>query len=200
MRLLIVKDLRLFRRDPVQWSQFLIFFGLLVLYFLNIRRFSYSLQLRRLGEHGQLPEPLGRGAAAVDVHHAVHLPHDQPGRPAVLDAGPAAAAARHDPLEQVPVRGRRVDRALFRLILLSDTMLGVSSLVLVSHQLTCLLLCLGLSGIAVGLGARLPNLREQSPVADRRRLRRHAEPGRQHALHPGGRAADGPALPLLSGR
>ena len=31
-RLLITKDLRMFRRDPVQWSQFLIFFGLLLLY------------------------------------------------------------------------------------------------------------------------------------------------------------------------
>ena len=43
MRLLIVKDLRLFRRDPVQWSQFMIFFGLLALYFANIRRFSYDV-------------------------------------------------------------------------------------------------------------------------------------------------------------
>ena len=43
MRLLIVKDLRLFRRDPVQWSQFIIFFGLLALYFANIRRFSYDV-------------------------------------------------------------------------------------------------------------------------------------------------------------
>ena len=37
-------------------------------------------------------------------------------------------------------------------------------------------------------------------VADRRRLRRHADPGHQHALHPGRRAADGPAHPLLSRR
>ena len=49
------------------------------------------------------------------------------------------------------------------LILLSDAMLRVSPAVLLSHQLTCLILCVGLAGIAVGLGARLPNLREQSP-------------------------------------
>ncbi|MGE0757482.1 MAG: hypothetical protein AB7O38_10695, partial [Pirellulaceae bacterium] len=42
IRVMIVKDLRLFRRDPVQWSQFAIFFGLLVLYFLNVRRFDYG--------------------------------------------------------------------------------------------------------------------------------------------------------------
>ena len=49
------------------------------------------------------------------------------------------------------------------LVLLSDAMLNVSTLVVISHQLTCVVLCVGLSGIAVGLGARLPNLREQSP-------------------------------------
>ncbi len=40
---MMVKDLRLFRRDPLQWSQFLIFLGLLMLYFLNIRRFTYDV-------------------------------------------------------------------------------------------------------------------------------------------------------------
>ena len=50
------------------------------------------------------------------------------------------------------------------LILLSDAMLNVPPMVLASHQLTCLVLCLGLAAIAVGLGARLPNLREQSPA------------------------------------
>ena len=43
MRYLILKGLRVFRRDPVQWSQFLIFFGLLTLYFVNIHRFSYEV-------------------------------------------------------------------------------------------------------------------------------------------------------------
>ena len=42
IRLLILKDLRTFRRDPAQWSQFLIFFGLLGFYFLNIPRLGYA--------------------------------------------------------------------------------------------------------------------------------------------------------------
>ncbi len=32
------------------------------------------------------------------------------------------------------------------------------------HQLICLLLAMGLSALAVGLGSRLPNLREPSPA------------------------------------
>lgn len=36
-RSLVLKDLRLFWRDPAQWSQFLIFFGLLAVYLVNMR-------------------------------------------------------------------------------------------------------------------------------------------------------------------
>jgi ABC-2 type transport system permease protein len=36
-RSLVIKDLRLFWRDPAQWSQFVIFFGLMALYVANMR-------------------------------------------------------------------------------------------------------------------------------------------------------------------
>ena len=49
VRLLILKDLRTFRRDPAQWSQFLIFFGLLAFYFLNIPRLGYARSVHRPG-------------------------------------------------------------------------------------------------------------------------------------------------------
>ncbi len=38
---LLVKDVRTFMRDPMQWSQALIFFGLLAVYFANLRTFRY---------------------------------------------------------------------------------------------------------------------------------------------------------------
>jgi ABC-2 type transport system permease protein len=43
LRALITKDVRTFFRDPMQWSQALIFFGLLGLYFANLRSFHYHL-------------------------------------------------------------------------------------------------------------------------------------------------------------
>jgi ABC-2 type transport system permease protein len=52
------------------------------------------------------------------------------------------------------------------LIFMSDLMLRITArapLVAAIHQLTCVVLCLGLSAMAVGMGARLPNLREPSP-------------------------------------
>ena len=43
LRALLFKDIRSFVRDPAQWGQSLIFFGLLALYFLNLRQFRYHL-------------------------------------------------------------------------------------------------------------------------------------------------------------
>jgi ABC-2 type transport system permease protein len=43
VRALLLKDIRLFLRDPLQWSQVAIFFGLLGLYFGNLRSLRYHL-------------------------------------------------------------------------------------------------------------------------------------------------------------
>jgi len=43
IRALVLKDLRTFVRDPMQWSQALVFFGLLALYFANLRSLKYGL-------------------------------------------------------------------------------------------------------------------------------------------------------------
>lgn len=163
IRLLIVKDLRIFRRDPVQWSQFLIFFGLLGLYFVNVRRFSYDMDY----------------AVWMNMVSFLNL--------AVVGLILSTFTTRFI-FPMISLEGRRfwilgllpVERdsilwgkfifastgALLpstTLILLSDLMLQISTPVLVIHQVTCVTLCIGLSGIAVGLGARMPDLREQSP-------------------------------------
>ncbi|HEY2893189.1 MAG TPA: hypothetical protein VGJ16_03225 [Pirellulales bacterium] len=163
MRLLIVKDLRLFRRDPMQWSQFIIFFGLLGLYFANIRRFSYDVNY----------------VAWVNMISFLNL--------AVIGLILSTFTTRFI-FPMLSLEGRRMwilgllplsrdsilwGKFLFAasgcaipsclLILLSDLMLGISPLIVLIHQLICVLLCLGLSGMAVGLGAKMPDLREESP-------------------------------------
>jgi ABC-2 type transport system permease protein len=163
VRLLIVKDLRLFRRDPVQWLQFLIFFGLLVLYFSNVRRFNHDIQY--VGWVNMVSfmnvSVVGLLLSTFNTRFIY---------PMVSLEGRCFWV-----LGLLPVRRETIlwSKFLFAaigsmipssvLILLSDLMLDVRSLILVSHQLTCVLLSVGLAGIAVGLGAKLPNLREQSP-------------------------------------
>jgi ABC-2 type transport system permease protein len=42
-RALVLKDIRSFVRDPAQWSQMVVFFGLLAIYFVNLRQLRYHL-------------------------------------------------------------------------------------------------------------------------------------------------------------
>ena len=162
-RLLIVKDLRLFRRDPLQWSQFFIFLGLLALYFLNIRRFTSGIHYA-----GWVNMISFLNLAIVGLLLSTFMTR-------FIFPLISLEGRRFWILALLPVRRETIlwSKFLFAiggsiipcatLVLLSDLVLRVSTLVVLSHQMTCLLLCLGLSGIAVGLGARLPNLREQSP-------------------------------------
>ena len=167
MRLLLVKDLRLFRRDPVQWLQFLIFFGLLSLYFLNIRRLSYGIH-----HVGWVNMVSFLNLSVVGLLMSTFTTR-------FIFPMISLEGRRFWLLGLLPLRREAIlwGKFLFAvgglllpcagLILLSDVMLGmprISPRIAASHQLTCVILCLGLSGIAVGLGARLPNFREQSPA------------------------------------
>ncbi len=164
LRLLLVKDLRLFRRDPMQWSQFLVFFTLLGLYFFNVRRFSppdlnhvswvHLVSFLNLSVVGLLMSTF----TTRFIFPMVSL-----------------EGQRLWTLGLLPIHRRTIlwGKFLFGvgcsmlpccgLVLLSDAMLQVPMVVVASHQLTCVILSVGLSGIAVGLGARFPNLRESSP-------------------------------------
>ncbi|HTN74290.1 MAG TPA: hypothetical protein VL096_03555 [Pirellulaceae bacterium] len=163
---LIVKDFQVFRRDPVQWSQFAIFFGLLSLYFVNIRRFNYGEPLT------QWMTMVGFMNLAV-VGLILSTFTTRFIFPMISLEGRRFWILGTAPLERRTILWAKFLFAAFgsivpcsSLILLSDTMLRVvdrTPVVAAIHQLTCLVLCLGLSAMAVGMGARLPNLREPSP-------------------------------------
>jgi len=163
VRLLIVKDVRIFRRDPVQWSQVLIFFGLLALYFLNVRRFGYDRNVA-----GWMNMVSFLNLAVVGLILSTFTTR-------FIYPMISLEGSRFWILGLLPIRRESIlwGKFLFAvvgtalpatlLILLSDLMLRITPLVIVVHQLACVILCLGLSGIAVGLGAKMPDLREQSP-------------------------------------
>jgi len=165
-QLLIMKDLRMFRRDPVQWSQFLIFFGLLLLYFANIDRFRQHQADVSVQTWVNVVSFLNLAVVGLILSTFTtrfifplislegrrfwilgRLPVD---RDTILWSKFLFAACG----SMLPCSG---------LVLVSDVMLAVSPMVLIVHQVICLLLCVGLSGMAVGLGAIMPNFREQSP-------------------------------------
>ncbi len=167
IRLLIVKDLRLFRRDPMQWSQFLIFFGLLILYFLNIDRFRQHRSDIDVQAWVNIVSFLNLAVVGLIVStfttRFIYPLISLEGR-------------RFWILGRLPVNRDTIlwSKFLFAaggawipsaaLVLISDLMLNVTMMVVCMHQLICLLLCLGLAGMAVGLGALLPDFRERSPA------------------------------------
>ena len=157
----MVKDLRLFRRDPVQWAQFLIFFGLLALYFLNIRhlhndrKFSAMIGFLNLAVVGLILSTF----TTRFIYPMISL-----------------EGRRFWILGPLPLRRETIvwTKFLFAavgslgpcciLMWLSDAMLDIAWPIMIVHQVSCAMLCLGLSGIAVGLGAKMPELPgEQSP-------------------------------------
>ncbi len=167
MSLLLVKDLRLFRRDPVQWSQFLIFFGLLALYFMNLDRFDNDS--RDVSYRAWINIVSFLNLAVVGLILSTFTTR-------FIYPMLSLEGSRFWILGLVPVQrdvivwskfvfaavGSWIPSAI--LILISDLMLRVEAIVVLLHQLTCILLCLGLASISVGLGAAMPNVREQSPA------------------------------------
>lgn len=166
VRLLLIKDWRLLRRDPVQWSQFLIFFGLLGLYFLNVDQFSVTAGDISRATWVNLVSFLNLAVVGLILStfttRFIYPMLSLEGR-------------RFWVLGLMPVSRRTIVWSKFvfaalgswgpcaLLILLSDVMLRVDPLVIGIHQLTTVLLCMGLAGLAVGLGATMPNFRESSP-------------------------------------
>lgn len=163
-RLLIVKDLRLFRRDPVQWMQFLIFFGLLALYFVNIRRLSYDINyVNWVNTISFLNlSVIGLILSTFTTRFIFPMISLEGRRFWILGLLPLRRETILWSKFLFAALGSLVPNTL--LVLLSDAMLRVSPLVVVVHLVACAVFCAGLSGIAVGLGARMPNLRDDSPA------------------------------------
>jgi ABC-2 type transport system permease protein len=163
VRLLILKDLRTFRRDPAQWSQFLIFFALLALYFLSIRRIGYDTQS---AYWRNLISFLNLGVTALILStftsRFIFPLLSLEGRNFwVLGLLPLSRSSIIWGKFAFATGISLVATEL--LVVLGDLMLRMSATILVLHMGMVLVLCLGLSGISVGLGARLPDLKEDDP-------------------------------------
>jgi ABC-2 type transport system permease protein len=163
VRLLILKDLRTFLRDPAQWSQFLIFFGLLAFYFLNIPRLGYGVQT-----------PYWRNLVSfLNLSVTALILSTFTSR--FIFPLLSLEGRNFWVLGLLPLRREQILWGKFAfsagislistevLVVLSDLMLKMSPVMIGLHVGMIAVLCLGLSGISVGLGARLPNLRETDP-------------------------------------
>ncbi len=163
LRLLLIKDFRTFFRDPVQWSQCMVFFGLLGVYFLNLRTLSYDL---RDDIWKRMIAFLNLGATSLTLStftsRFVYPQLSLEGR-------------RFWVVGMAPIsrRSLMMGKFLFAMVgsvILSESLILVSSVMLklgweftLFQCATLVGVCGGLSGLSVGLGAIYPNFREDNP-------------------------------------
>jgi ABC-2 type transport system permease protein len=162
-RLLIVKDFRTFRRDPQQWGQVLLFTGLLVLYFTNMKRMPIS----------DIDWPYQNGISFLNLAAVGLLLSTYTGR--FIYPLLSLEGRKFWVLGLLPVKRDQLLWGKFAfsatgglvlaeaLVLLSDLMLAMPWDAVLLHVVAVAVLAAGLSGLSVGVGACLPNFRESDP-------------------------------------
>jgi ABC-2 type transport system permease protein len=162
---LVVKDIKTFFRDPLQWSQFAIFFGLIGVYVLNLRTLPFELD-SPLWRNTVTFLNLGATAltmAMLQVRFVFPLLSLEGKRFWIL--GLAPLKLKELLLEKffLSLAGSLVITEL--LVIGSCLMLKVSWTMTILSAGTILVMCLAISGLSVGMGAIFPNFKEDNPAA-----------------------------------
>ncbi len=161
---LLVKDLKTFVRDPVQWTQCAVLFGLLGLYILNLRNLRYpssQVMWRNLTTFLNLAS-ICLVLATLTTRFVFPMFSLEGQRFWVLGLVPIDRRCVLWSKFLFSVTASLVVTEL--LMITSDLMLGEPGAMILLHVVTVGMISVGLSGMAVGLSALYPNLREASPA------------------------------------
>ena len=166
-RALVIKDIRVFWRDTSQWSQFVIFFGLLGLYVLNLRSVAYD---RNTELWASFVSFLNLGASSMTLATLTTrfvFPQFSLEGKRLMDGRDGAvrveAGASGEILAQQCLHG---DHHVV-LMLTSSWMLQIPGWLSLLFASTVIVMSFALCGIAVGIGALFPNFSSGS-TANRR--------------------------------
>jgi ABC-2 type transport system permease protein len=160
---LVLKDVRLFWRDPTQWIQFMIFFGLLCIYVLNLRNVAFNF-------HSDFWETmisyLNLGASALTLStlttRFVFPQFSLEGRRLWL-LGLAPVGLHRILLQKFWLSCLTAMTITVSLNVASSVLLHMSWSKLLFFAMSIALMATALSGLAVGLGAVFPNFKEDNP-------------------------------------
>ena len=162
-RVLIVKDFRTFRRDPMQWVTLFIFAGLLLLGASNFRQY-YGSDLGLLDKYVlSLVNLVGLAILlCAGLSRFIFPLVSLEGRKFwILGLTPVTREQILFGKFAFSATGSAV--VALALTFVADVLMGLPPLALGIHLLTALAVAIGLSGLNVGLGAYLPNFRETDP-------------------------------------
>lgn len=157
---IILKDLKLFFRDPVQWSQFAIFFGMIGLYILNLRSMRYdidSIFWKNLISYlniGTIALTLGTLCTRF-IYPQMSIESKR-----LWIIGLMPVKIRHVLFLKYITNVFICLLITLVLMIISNIMLKVSLYMYVFSIISLVFMSFGLPGLALGLGAIFPNIKE----------------------------------------
>ena len=183
MRLLLIKDFRVVRRDPLQWAQFLIFFGLVGLYFLNIKSIQDAAPFAGWVNLVSFLNLLVVGLILSTFTTRFIFPM-------ISLEGQKFWILGLLPIERETIlRGKFLFASIGTfipsslLILLSDSLLQLPTTILAVHEAVCLLLCTGLGCDCSRTRRLYPEFEGHQPLKNRIGIWRNVESGNQCRLY-----------------
>jgi ABC-2 type transport system permease protein len=160
---LVLKDARLFWRDPAQWIQFMIFFGLLCIYVINLRNVAFNFQ-NPFWE--TMISYLNLAASALTLStlttRFVYPQFSLEGRRLWI-IGLAPIGLRKVLLQKYWMSCLTAMAITIALMITSSLMLNLPWPKVAFFAAAIGLMSAALSGLAVGLGALFPNFKEDNP-------------------------------------
>lgn len=163
VRVLLRKDIRVFLRDPVQWLQVLIFSSLLGFYFINLGRVQYyanSPYWKNLIGFFNLAV-MGLLLATFTSRFVFPMLSLEGRKFWLLGLSPVSRAGILWGKFAFAAGGSLM--VTLPLTIVGAFALRLEPMLVVLQFATLLILCFGVSGISVGLGARFPDMRETDP-------------------------------------
>ena len=162
---LALKDIRTFLRDPMQWSQSLIFFGLLGFYFASLRTFRYHALPDVWRNLIVFLNVFSVAAVLCSLSSRFVYPQLSLEGQAFWIIGLSPAGMRRVLLTKFFTALAAMATISAALIALSTTMLGVAPLLKGVTISLSLAIALGTCGLSTGLGAIFLNLKQSNPMA-----------------------------------
>ncbi len=160
---LVLKDIRLFWRDPAQWTQFMIFFGLLCIYVVNLRNVTVSFQ-NQFWEAAISHLNLAASALTLSTltTRFVFPQFSLEGR-RIWILGLSPIGLQNVLLQKFWMSWFAALGVTVGLMIASSLMLGLHWPKVFFFVGCISLMSASLSGLSVGLGAIFPNFKEENP-------------------------------------
>jgi len=163
-RAMVVKDIKVFLRDPVQWSQFTIFFGLLGIYFVNIRNLGYQNVLPFWKNIISFLNLTSTNLTLASLSVRFVFPQLSLEGKRFWILGLAPIEKKELLFEKFWLNSIAALCISLPLIITSNYMLDVSMQLMGLSVFLVILMCFSLISLCIGLGALFPNFREDNPA------------------------------------